>query len=1074
MFLLFTCMTTLFLLAEAKNVGPYENFTKPVTDVSILNVTWHSITVKFFLHPELKTSNTTYIVTVRNSSSFYYQHNITLINYGWLSYKAIRLAENALFYINIQIQDGPSLEKDIECRTKVKYPPPTSLSIQNISADSAVVEVVLPTNDLDFTIVTEFKVKCIHFSSFVTFENFYNISDYLKGDRKIIITNLNEFTNYTVLVATGDGKVFGMHKIILFKTKVKYPPPTYLSVLKVSSDSAVIEVVLPTNDLDSTIVTDFKIKCVHMTTFITFFESSHKIMDYIKSYRKIIIANLTEFTNYSLFVATGNGKEFGSYKNISFQTKVKYPSPTSLSVYKISLDTVIIGVVLPSDMEPTVVTTLKVKFSSVAASFENLYDIKDYQLKNITYLLKNLVEFTDYDVLVSTGNGTVFGVDKKISFQTKARPFILYCKNEKYRGVTWPTIPSGRTISLSCPRNSKGNVSRKCVDGVWQKADIKNCKSDKSFSLSEVKSLMDISKESVRLSSYVKDSIQFGSDLSGVIDAVESLVKSSQKLSQQLSNFSETMLNITNHLLGRNSTMFWNDLPKDKQSKDAIKLLRATDDVIETAFQLNNHTSKVISSENMVINIKKLLPGEKLVRSLENTVQVPEYMLTDDGKSTLVVATFNRLDKLIGIPEGSKLQKFGSNLTLNSKIMTVSIFPQRPSPFINPVVIVQKLEKFLNGSTPNCVYLDNFNGSSFWSDNGCKMIKFNESHVTCHCSHLTNFAVLMSVTDAIENLSETHVMVMDMITAFGLSISLITLMLSFLSFLFIKTIKSLRNTIHKNVVFALFVAELIFLLGIDKTGNKIGCQVIAVLLHYFFLASFFLMAFEGIVLYMMLVQVFKLLGNPSIQAIKYIAACWVFPGLVVIVNLLIDYNAYGKHRNHCWLSVKSGFIWSFVGPVLFVIFINILIFIKSLHVVSVKSKKRTSNIAELWFWIKSTFLLICLLGITWIVGIFYIDSRSLFFGYVFTIINSLQGFLIFLFHCVFDSRVRKAWYDFFCCKFGEDKDLNLLQSRINSTSISSRFSFSKKSRQSFSSIKKIKKDDTPENSLALLTANSKC
>ncbi|XP_065673821.1 adhesion G protein-coupled receptor L4 isoform X4 [Hydra vulgaris] len=970
MFMLFTCMTTLFLLAEAKNVGPFENFTKPVTDVSILNVTWHSIKVKFFLHPELKTSNTTYIVTVRNSSSFYYQHNITLINYAWLSYKAIRLAENALFYINIQIKDGPSLEKDIECRTKAKY-----------------------------------------------------------------------------------------------------PPPTYLSVLKVLPDSAVIEIVLPTNDLDSTVVTDFKVKCVHMTTFITFFESSYKIMDYIKSYRKIIIANLTEFTNYSLLVATGNGKEFGSHKNISFQTKVKYPSPTSVSVYEISLDAVIIGVVLPSDMEPTFATTLKVKFVSIAASFENLYDIKDYQLKNIT--IKNLVEFTDYDVLVSTGNGTVFGVNKKISFQTKARPLVLYCKNEKYRGVTWPTIPSGRTILLSCPRNSKGNVSRKCVDGVWQKADIRNCKSDKSFLLTEVKSLMDISKESVRLSSYVKDSIQFGSDLSGVIDAVESLVKSSQKLSQQLSNFSETMLNITSHLLDRNSTMFWNDLPQEKQSKDAIKLLRATDDVIETSFQLNNHTSKVILSENMVVNIKTLLPGEKVLRSLENTVQVPEYM-TDDGRSTLVVATFNRLDKLIGIPEGSKLQKSGSNLTLNSKIMTVSIFPQRPSPFKNPVVIVQKLEKFLNGSTPNCVYLDDLNGSSFWSDNGCKMNKFNESHVTCHCSHLTNFAVLMSVTDAIENLSETHVMVMDMITAFGLSISLITLMLSFLSFLFIKTIKSLRNTIHKNVVFALFVAELIFLLGIDKTGNKIGCQVIAVLLHYFFLASFFLMAFEGIVLYMMLVQVFKLLGNPSMQAIKYIAACWVFPGLVVIINLLIDYNAYGKHRNHCWLSVKSGFIWSFVGPVLFVIFINILIFIKSLHVVSVKAKKRTSNIAELWFWIKSTFLLICLLGITWIVGIFYIDSRSLFFGYVFTIVNSLQGFLIFLFHCVFDSRVRKAWYEFFCCQFGEDKDLILVRSRNNSTSITSRFSFSKKSRQSFSSIKKIKKDDTPENSLALLTANSKC
>ncbi len=47
--------------------------------------------------------------------------------------------------------------------------------------------------------------------------------------------------------------------------------------------------------------------------------------------------------------------------------------------------------------------------------------------------------------------------------------------------------------------------------------------------------------------------------------------------------------------------------------------------------------------------------------------------------------------------------------------------------------------------------------------------------------------------------------------------------------------------------------------GIDKTGSDtvpIHCQVVAVLLHYFFLVSFMWMLMEGVFLYLALVKVF--------------------------------------------------------------------------------------------------------------------------------------------------------------------------------------------------------------------------
>ena len=66
-----------------------------------------------------------------------------------------------------------------------------------------------------------------------------------------------------------------------------------------------------------------------------------------------------------------------------------------------------------------------------------------------------------------------------------------------------------------------------------------------------------------------------------------------------------------------------------------------------------------------------------------------------------------------------------------------------------------------------------------------------------------------------------------------------------------------RNTIHKNLVLSLFVAEMIFMMGIEQTGQRVICSVIAAGLHYFFLAAFAWMCLEGVQLYVMLIEVFE-------------------------------------------------------------------------------------------------------------------------------------------------------------------------------------------------------------------------
>ena len=72
----------------------------------------------------------------------------------------------------------------------------------------------------------------------------------------------------------------------------------------------------------------------------------------------------------------------------------------------------------------------------------------------------------------------------------------------------------------------------------------------------------------------------------------------------------------------------------------------------------------------------------------------------------------------------------------------------------------------------------------------------------------------------------------------------------------------MRNYIHIHLCINLAIAQLLFVTGVNQSSGDgedsvpIHCQVVAVLLHYFFLVSFMWMLMEGVVLYVALVRVF--------------------------------------------------------------------------------------------------------------------------------------------------------------------------------------------------------------------------
>ena len=59
--------------------------------------------------------------------------------------------------------------------------------------------------------------------------------------------------------------------------------------------------------------------------------------------------------------------------------------------------------------------------------------------------------------------------------------------------------------------------------------------------------------------------------------------------------------------------------------------------------------------------------------------------------------------------------------------------------------------------------------------------------------------------------------------------------------------------------------------------------------------------------------------------------------------------------------------------------------------------------------VKASGVILPLLGITWLFGLLSFNSDTILFKYIFTIFNSLQGLMIFIFHCVLNKQVTQGF-----------------------------------------------------------------
>ena len=58
--------------------------------------------------------------------------------------------------------------------------------------------------------------------------------------------------------------------------------------------------------------------------------------------------------------------------------------------------------------------------------------------------------------------------------------------------------------------------------------------------------------------------------------------------------------------------------------------------------------------------------------------------------------------------------------------------------------------------------------------------------------------------------------------------------------------------------------------------------------------------------------------------------------------------------------------------------------------------------------VRASAVILPLLGITWVFGLLSFNSATLVFKYIFAIMNSLQGLMVFIFHCLLNKQVSEG------------------------------------------------------------------
>ncbi|XP_063795632.1 adhesion G protein-coupled receptor L4 [Pseudophryne corroboree] len=513
-----------------------------------------------------------------------------------------------------------------------------------------------------------------------------------------------------------------------------------------------------------------------------------------------------------------------------------------------------------------------------------------------------------------------------------------------------------------------------------------------------------------------------------VISYVEVLAASSPLLStlnktalnkETLANTTiTTFVNTVNNFIEKDKITVWQKLTDKSRRKSITQLLHTTEQLALNMSQNFKKTTQLdVDASNMALKLftfdsghmKHIHPHALLEGDYIKIFPKKKEAPLSNGTVSIVFLWYDTIGSLLESPKNEASIQDNDSLEpgelVISPVVAAAINSNPPTFYqLEKITFVLKhFEPSADVETAECAFWkyapESLTGE--WSTEGCEVTYSNATHTSCKCIHLTHFAILMSPSS--HSKVSTHHSILTRITQFGIIISLICLSLCIFTFFFFSEIQSTRTTIHKNLCCALFLAELLFLIGINMTKNKLVCATVAGLLHYFFLAAFAWMCIEGIHLYLIVVGV---IYNRGFLHKNFYIFGYCSPAVVVGISAILGYRYYGTDKV-CWLSTENNFIWSFIGPACLIILVNLMAFGVIIYKVfrhTAMLKPEVSCYENIRSCARGALALLFLLGATWMFGVLHVVNGSVVTAYLFTISNAFQGMFIFIFLCVLSKK----------------------------------------------------------------------
>ncbi|XP_013399024.1 corticotropin-releasing factor receptor 1 isoform X1 [Lingula anatina] len=252
----------------------------------------------------------------------------------------------------------------------------------------------------------------------------------------------------------------------------------------------------------------------------------------------------------------------------------------------------------------------------------------------------------------------------------------------------------------------------------------------------------------------------------------------------------------------------------------------------------------------------------------------------------------------------------------------------------------------------------------------------------------------------------------------GYGLSSLALLVALTIFVYFRSLRCLRNTIHCHLMVSFLVRNISWMLVMNLLLPKIHleeetqwlCKAILVVWHYVHSTNYFWMFVEGLYLHLMVVWAFS---ADKVKLWVYLLIGWGAPAPTSIAwaltkhHLQSDENCWGAENYN---SQPEDYIVT--GPILFVLGVN-LIFLGTIVWVLI-TKLRASNSLETRHSrkaVKATLILMPLVGATYMLFLYPPSNDPIttkVFRYTNAFLQSTQGFFVALFYCFFNGEVQNA------------------------------------------------------------------